>query len=994
MPSPSFVVSTDLRRAGIGRRLGRAGVLLGAATCGFAAATDAQETGRMVGQVVNAQSGAPLGEVQVFLPSMSLGTLSRQNGRFVILSVPVGTHEVSAERIGLQAATQQVTVAAGEVAEVNFQMSTEVLGLDEIVVTGTAGAARRREIGNTINQINPSQMPTRSANAIELLQATAPGISVTRHGGTLGGGYNIRLRGNTTVSMSNLPIIYIDGVRMQSKPFPNGRARAAGTSGSGGVVEANPLNSINPADIERIEVIKGSAATTLYGTEASAGVIQVFTKRGSAGAPQWTLETAHDLSRSVTLYHGPEGFKQLFPYHRMGPFLSTGYLGRYAASVRGGGEALQYFMSGHFENGTGILPLDSINSLAVRANFTFTPATDLQVQWNSAYSRTWQRNTPQGGNANGLTHNAYRGQGNYFKSENPESIAQLFTQIAKQQIERFTTGGTVTYSPTANLTNRLSIGYDFSQQEVRNQRPFGFVFFPQGSIYNDTWENRLVTLDYVATYAFELTDAIRSSFSAGGQAIGETEDRVNAYGEGFPSSGAPTVSSAAITIGEENREKTWNAGFFFQNVFDISNKYFVTLGLRVDGNSSFGSDFGLQAYPKASASWVISDEDFWQDGWGSMKLRAAFGKSGRAPGAFDEARTWNAQPFGGTAGLVPGNLGNPLLGPEVTSEFEFGYDLEWFDGRLSSTFTYFNQRTTDALFEVDQIPSTGFVSDQALNIGELKNTGTEFTLDLSPIASPDFGWDVGASVTTNHSEVIDLGGIPEFTAARRAWIIEGEPAPVIAGRWLTNPEEIADPIKESFRVHGPAQPTLMVAPRTTLRLPRGIILTAVGEYRGGHKIVDSNFTRGGVSRQAWMPACWEWYVNPYNGVADRGYGTYGTVTELVPGTHDLSLRPETPALWRINCTPTTVHEEYSVINGDYFKLRNVSAQIPVGFAFPERVSDATLTLSLNNAWRWLNSDWIVGDPEQGVPVDGIVSGRPASRPPPTYQFHAALRVQF
>ncbi|MSR35997.1 MAG: hypothetical protein EXR95_05040 [Gemmatimonadetes bacterium] len=979
----------------------RAGLLsiVGAALLTLTAgAAAAQQTGRIVGRVTATESGAPLGEVQVFIPGTGLGTLTRQNGTFIMLEVPPGPHPVRAERIGMAPVTQQVSVAAGQAVEVNFQMTTQALGLDEIVVTGTAGAARRREIGNTIAQINLADQPNRGNQSVELLQAAAPGIQVTKDSGVLGGGFNIRLRGNTTVSMSNQPIIYIDGIRMQSKPFPNGRAAAALTSGAGGGVQANPLNSINPNDIERMEVIKGSAATTLYGTEASAGVIQIFTKKGSSGAPVWNVETEHTLSHSMKI--GPE----LFPYHRMDPYLGVGYVKNLAGSIRGGGQALQYFASGGWDSGWGILPQDTIARYNVRGNFTFTPVTTLQLQWNSAYANTNQRNTPQGGNASGITHNAYRGYGNYFNSEDPKVVWQLFTQEIRQQIERFTSGGTATYSPLADLTNRLTIGYDYSQQEVRSLRPFGFVFFTPGSIFNDTWQNRLLTFDYVGSYGFDIRDGIRSSFSWGGQAVGEDTRRLDAYGEGFPGAANPTVSSAATNVGEEERSKIWNAGFFLQNVFDISNRYFVTVGLRVDGNSAFGSGFGLQMYPKASASWVVSDEGFWQPGWGSVKLRAAYGQSGRAPGAFDASRTWVSQPWGGQSALVPRNLGNPDIGPEVAAELEGGVDGEWFGSRLTLGLTYFRQTTQDALFNVAQIPSSGFTNSQKMNVGKLSNRGLEIGLNGSPIRGASWGWDLGLNLSTNHSEVLDLGGIPPF-ATGGGWIEKGLPVPAIRARWVRNGEKpvvgtlglctaaaaVADatlPCLDLTHVYGPAQPTLIWSPSTTVRVPGGVTLSARGEYRGGFYVTQSNFTDGGVSRSAWMLECWPYYVNPYDGT--RQTPAFAPPT----AAHTVALKPDTPARYVAMCSVALTNAGYSTILGNWFKLRSLSAHVPVDFAFPDRVSNAALTLSLNNYFRWLNSAWAVGDPEMSTPVDGLTSGGAGSAPPPAWSVNASLRVQF
>jgi outer membrane receptor protein involved in Fe transport len=929
--------------------------------------------------VTATESGAPLGEVQVYIPGASIGTLTRQDGNFVILQVPAGSHELRAERIGYAATSQQIDVQPGQTVEANFRLSAQALGLDEIVVTGTAGASRRREIGSTINQLNVADLPQRPVEAVDLLQSAAPGILVTSTGGQLGGGSNIRLRGNTSLSMSNQPIIYVDGIRMQSKAFPMGRPAAAGTSGAAGNIEANPLNSINPSDIERIEVIKGSAATTLYGTEASAGVIQIFTKRGASGAPVWNVETQQQISRAQKI--GTDRF----PYHRIDPFLSNGYIGSYSASVRGGSQQLQYFASGKYDGGTGILPQDSIGTWNVRGNFTFSPTQNLQMQWNTGFTKTTQRNTPVGGNANGLTHNAYRGYANYFNNEDPDVIAAaLFTQKYKQEIERFTTGGTVTYSPIAGLTNRLTIGYDYSHQELRGERPFGFSRFAPGSIYNDTWENRLLTFDYVGTYGFQLSETIRSNFSWGGQAVGEDERRLDGYGEGLPPGADPTVSSAASVIAYEDRSRVWNAGFFFQNVFDISNRYFITLGARVDGNSAFGSGFGLQTYPKASVSWVASDESFWRDGWGTMKVRAAYGQSGRAPAAFDAVRTWDPVGWAGQTALIPLNVGSPDIGPEVTAEFETGFDAAWLEDRLTVGFTYYRQTTSDALFDVAQVASNGFTSSQRQNVGTIRNWGTETTVSAEVLRGSSWGWDLGIDVSTNGSEVVDLGGIPSFTLGGDVWVIEGEPAPVLRGRWVSNPDEAAAPVFIENYIHGPTQPTLTLSPNTTIRMPGGITLSARGEYRGGFYSRESNFTTGGVSRNAWMVYCWDYYVNPYDGPTNN---------YVPPGPEfTRALKPDTPALERAICTPSTSRDALTVKKGDYFRMRNISASIPVDAVFPDRVSSAVLTLALNNLGTWLNDEWVVGDPEMGFAENFNFGSE--SLPPPVWSFNASLRIQF
>jgi hypothetical protein len=193
----------------------------------------------------------------------------------------------------------------------------------------------------------------------------------------------------------------------------------------------------------------------------------------------------------------------------------------YSASVRGGGEDLQYFASSLHDNQLGTMPNDQLEKWAMRGNFTFTPADNLQLQWNTSYTNQWQQNTASGNNAQGISLNTFRRQRNYFGSSAFEDIANVLGFDIPQRIERFTTGATVTYSPLANLTNRLTIGYDFSQQENRNLRPFGFRQRPKGALLNNTWQKRLLTFDYVSSYIVDVADALRTTFSWGGQAVGD-----------------------------------------------------------------------------------------------------------------------------------------------------------------------------------------------------------------------------------------------------------------------------------------------------------------------------------------------------------------------------------------------------------------------------------------------------------------------------------------
>ncbi len=240
----------------------------------------AQQGGTVTGRVVDASTLEPIAAVQVFISALDLGGLTQQNGRYLLQNVPAGTHTLSVSRIGYRTVEAQVTVAGGQTVEQNFGVAQEALQLDAIVVTGTPGGTQRRAIGNAVVTIDAAaitaQVPITSMQ--QMLAARTPGLNFTRQDGSTGVGSAINIRGFSSISIGNQPLIYVDGIRVD-KSFglgpDNGISGFRDAGGQGG----SALDDINPNDIESIEIIKGPAAATLYGTEASAGVIQIITKK-------------------------------------------------------------------------------------------------------------------------------------------------------------------------------------------------------------------------------------------------------------------------------------------------------------------------------------------------------------------------------------------------------------------------------------------------------------------------------------------------------------------------------------------------------------------------------------------------------------------------------------------------------------------------------------------------------------------------------------------
>ena len=390
----------------------------------------------------------------------------------------------------------------------------------------------------------------------------------------------------------------------------------------------------------------------------------------------------------------------------------------------------------------------------------------------------------------------------------------------------------------------------------------------------------------------------------------------------------------------------------------------------MDGNSAFGSDFGVKWYPQASGAYIISDEDFWDESWGTMKLRMAWGRAGRAPGAFDAVRTFSAVGWGGEPAFLPSNVGNSDIGPETTSEFETGFEGSFLDDRIAMDFTAFYQKTSDALFSVRQIPSRGFIGSQLANIGELGNRGLEVGINASVVRNDTWSWDLSGSLAVHRSNVDTLGGATEFSIGGFGWVIEGQPAPVIRSNCVTNPDELADPIiagddpGEEKCIHGPNQATTIASFGTTLGLPYGVTLTARGEYQGGAFIY--NGPQAAATRRS---VRWAGCFEAYNTWETDGYEAL-TAEE------------------RARCDVKWYQSDFAIQPADFFKIREVSLQAPLPDEWANMVgaSRANVTLSGRNIFRWVDPLMRTLDPEVGGNVGYNTQVRSMTEhvPPPAY----------
>lgn len=229
--------------------------------------------GTVTGTIIDASDGSPLPGVNVIVQGTTIGASTNADGRYEITNVPSGTQQIEARFLGYRSVTKDVTVENGETVELNFELSESAINLDEVVVTGTGGPVEKKKLGNSIGSIDVNKLDTAPISSFsDILQGREAGVVGLPSGGLTGEGSRIRIRGSASLSQSNEPIVIVDGVRVDRG---GGFGGFVGTGGGG---SPSRLDDINPAAIERIEILKGAAAAALYGTEASNGVIQIFTK--------------------------------------------------------------------------------------------------------------------------------------------------------------------------------------------------------------------------------------------------------------------------------------------------------------------------------------------------------------------------------------------------------------------------------------------------------------------------------------------------------------------------------------------------------------------------------------------------------------------------------------------------------------------------------------------------------------------------------------------
>jgi TonB-linked SusC/RagA family outer membrane protein len=813
----------------------------------FAFAASAQV--KISGKVTNSKGEAIAG-VSVSIKNDNAGTSTNADGSYQFLAtLKKGKYTLVFSAVGFKSIEQSITVNSNAEISENATLQNDALGMDEVIVTGTSAGTTKKQLGSYISTVKADQL-TKGAtgNVLAALQGKTAGAQISQNSGDPAGGISVRLRGISSVSSSSEPLYIVDGVIVN-----NATNRVTNTQ-SGydgqnvvGAVGQNRMVDINPADIDRVEVLNGAAAAAIYGSRANAGVVQIFTKKGKSGKPVISFSTSYiasslrkklKVNQANVKFGGPTDGPTAQTQDILTPTLTNttsvtrydyqDYIFRPAKgtdnnlSISGGTDKTKYYLSASYFYNEGIVKNTDYQRFSFRSNIDQTINSWASVSLGLNFVNSNANEKPDG-NSFYSPMNSVTIIGNFHNIEqrdalgnilavgergraNPVSVIEDIKQ--KNTTNRIIANFGVKLKPIRNLSVDYTMGIDnYSQNGTTYIPPFAYnvsTAFWGGGITLDPTQNGYASAatnnffainhDLNATYNTKITKDISSVTQVGFSQQYEKNNYLLAQGRGLAPFVQVVNGASTLLPGTDDRSEISVSGIFAQQNFKYKNQLFLTGAIRRDGSSVFGANQRNQVYPKVSASYVISETDFWRNlsvskWWDLAKIRLAYGESGNLTGigAYSRFNTYASSSFISRTALNSSTvLANENVRPERQQELELGFDLAFLKNRVGLTVNVYNKKVNDLLINRLVAPTSGFSSLQD-NIGKLENKGFEIVLTGAPVQNKNFNWNITGILNHNTNKVINTGQpliLFSTNAGAPVAIIEGQPLGVFYGTFF------------------------------------------------------------------------------------------------------------------------------------------------------------------------------------------------------------------
>lgn len=766
------------------------------------------------GTVVDSLSQEPLPGVSIRVKGSSTGTATGLEGQFE-LDLEEGQAVLVISFLGY--VTREISVSSGQ--QLTIALSRDTQSLDEVVVVGY-GTQKKRDLTGSMTSLNTEDFNKGMVlNPQQLMQGRAAGVNITSGSGRPGGAMSIRIRGGTSISAGNDPLYVVDGVPLQL----SSAGRQSDIGGSGGQLmifnnePVNPLNSINPADIQSIEILKDASATAIYGSRGANGVIIITTKKGQEGA----ITTAYDtyfgqstVANTLSVLNANQ-YRQFMEDHTISNFTDRGentdwqdhifrtaFSQNHNLSISGGSDKTTYRASVGYTEQDGVIISSGIKNYTGRINVNHTALNDrLNIEMNISGALVDEDNAAvsndlsgEGGN---ILKDALRFNPTYPVYEPGGEFAQINQFIINPvsyaaQIEDYRTTRrnlaniSTTYTIIDPLRVNVNLGYTYEDIEgkayVPKSNPLGEGIGGLANMQSSRHWSKLMETTLMFDKQIDANNRINAVAGYSYQDFVDEgyRNRVsNFISDEFKYYNIGAASQRDVI--SSYREANKLISFYGRVNYSLLDRYLLTLTVRRDGSSRFGRDNKWGTFPSGSVAWRISDEDFFpREGFvDDLKLRVSYGITGNQEiGNLISQPTLGASSssyiIGGNAVTIvaPERYENPNLKWEETSQLNAGLDYQFLKGRLYGSLDIYKKVTSDLLLTFN-IPSPSVVSTQVANVGEVENKGIELVFGSRIIEKRNFGWTLDFNISANRNKVISLSNEQWSTKILRNYTVSG-----------------------------------------------------------------------------------------------------------------------------------------------------------------------------------------------------------------------------
>ena len=967
---------------------------------------------KVTGNVTSEEDGLPVVGASVLVKGTTVGTVTDIDGNFTLTNVPSSAGTLVISFIGMQ--SQEVKIKPN--VKVVLKSDAEVL--DEVVVTGY-GVQRKASFTGAASIVGEEAIAKKNdANFVKVLEGSVPGVQMNNSTSMPGVWGSVYIRGRASLNSGTQPLYVIDGMPVNSD------TDAMSTSANNMV---DPMSSINPADIESITVLKDAAATAIYGSRAANGVIVVTTKKGSEGKFNLNLdikqgfvsmgnnnmdfanaeESMKLFTDGLTAYQGgdwQENYNYLadnyFGWDRktstdwMDAITRKGYYQDYNLSAQGRNGNTGYYVSLGYLNTDGLIIGSDMERFSGRMNL------DSKFKWatigvNTSYSYSTQNGfslSTAGSMSSPLTaaissqtpmDPIYDSEGNYnnINMYNPVALMDEDTgELNENKMQTINLNPYLQVDFGLGIYAKTTLGVNLT--DLRQYQYWSALYNPQAMDYNGLGQqynsrNTVVTWNNVVGWNHKFADKHDVSVMLG-QEMQKKSYFYEYYAKSdfpFADSGMRDLTTAGTEQGSEYYKKEARlASYFMDAHYSYADKYYLSGSYRRDGSSVFGSNTRWGNFWSVGGKWRISGEDFLNGNnvITNATLRASYGTVGNqdidwyaARGFYGAGYNYNQMP-----GMIPVSISNQELTWEVSKKFDIGFDFSLWH-RLHFTFDFYNEITSDALFQVPLSMTTG-MTETYKNIGKIRNHGIEFSVNANILQTKDWTWSAYANLTWNENEVVKLStdepieytfqiieeGRPytQFKMKEYAGVDRETGKPL----WYLNEtgnETTSDYNAAAKRYVGDADPNVLGGFGTNLRW-KDIDFGLSFNYRLGGKVYDSGaaFTGFGMA-----------FRTPLEDVALNSWTEENKDAKY----------PQYIYKDPYNATSTSSRFLYS---GDYLRISNLT----LGYTLPKKWTTKILIqrlrayISVDNLYTFTASDFVGYNPETSA--NGVIAWQyPATR---------------